>query len=64
MLRCDINYLFMTIFKALNPDLYNIVGQNLFITNSKLNLLIKENAEDEEDVQTIKQVAVSKYGYY
>ena len=50
---------FMTIFtKALNPDLYNIIGQNLFITNSKLNLLIKENAEDEEDVQTIKQMAI------
>ena len=58
---------FMTIFtKALNPDLYNIIGQNLFITNSKLNLLIKENAEDEEDVQTIKQMAIiQKYnGYY
>lgn len=50
---------FMTIFtKALNPDLYNIIGQNVFISNSKLDELIKQHATNQDDVKTIKQMAI------
>lgn len=50
---------FMTIFtKAINPDLYNVIGQNLFITNSKLDKFIKDYAYNQDDVKTIKQMAI------
>lgn len=49
---------FMTIFtKALNPDLYNIIGKHYYINSAKRTQLIKDHAEDEDDIKTIKQMS-------
>lgn len=50
---------FMTIFtKAINPELYNIIGKHIFITSKKTKELISEHAKNSDDIKNIKLMSL------